>query len=90
MLGENMKSRDRSEKVVRKRDKALRKAIEQLFRDRKVVRFTELQGFLIKEGLSFQYSEKLIMGLVHYGALRRVDRGLYEVDIERLKVFIES
>jgi hypothetical protein len=85
-----MVSRDRSEKVMRRRDKALRKAIEQLFRDRKVVRFTELQGFLIKEGLSFQYSEKLIMALAHYGALRRVDRGLYEVDIERLKVFIES
>jgi len=37
MLGESMKSGDRSEKV-RRRDKALRKAIEQLFRDRKAVK----------------------------------------------------
>jgi predicted transcriptional regulator of viral defense system len=58
--------------------------------DGKLYKFKELKKLLVGQGMSWVYAEKLLYELSSKGILKRVTRGLYEVDRRRLRFILDT
>ena len=56
----------------------------------KIYRYTRIRSFLIEKGLTFYSADEWVKVFVHDGVLKRVDQGLYMIDVERIKRELEE
>ena len=56
----------------------------------KVYRFSRIRSFLIEKGLTFYSADEWVKVFAHDGVLKKVDQGLYMIDVERIKRELEE
>jgi hypothetical protein len=73
-----------------KKHKALRKLLEIVSEDpEREFSWSDLARIIVTTGVSYPYSNKIILELIYLGVLSKVgDR--YAVDVEKLKEIVES
>ncbi len=56
----------------------------------KLYRFKWIRSFLIEKGLTYFSAEDWVKVLAYEGFLKKVDQGLYMIDVERIKRELEE